>query len=431
MHINFARYWRAALAAAVLVPALSGRADDSGRMTLDRVMDNVVITGKDLKAVEGAAVSDLRLMAFKQGKPAAIPFQVDEKTPDGNYVMTHPDGSRDHDDGKLDDNDELVFLAKDAGDRGDLSASGLGPKAWSEITLTDPVTGARGWAYLMAFDKNPPALSPISYMSYKELADHDEIVTPYYTLRFPKNNVFMSDIIISKAAGGNGKDILDKIKMRSGVSMLGGTFTVNRTEEDFTHKLLGVLTGPVRVIRQTETRLSIVLSLKSPAAIVNGSFYPACFQFPSMLSLPFRMDMIASDAYMRQGWDLNRNAIGLKFYSNLNPAPVVMDGKMSPGEQSLAADRDTLHWALGTGPQGTFMFEGEWDKDSPIKALLYYEDDEDAMSIAYLLEDLLKMGGKEYPFNIVNYVVPDYDGDIQKALRVFDHPLEVKVGGNK
>ncbi|HUT54542.1 MAG TPA: hypothetical protein VM658_14220 [bacterium] len=441
MHVNLERFWKAAaVAAVVLLPALLVRADENGGpMTLDRVMDNVVIAGKDLKAVNGADIEALRLMSFKDGKLAPVPFQVDEKTPVGEYVMIAPDGSRGHDDGKLDLNDELVFMAKDAGDRGDPSASGLDPEAWNEIALTDPVTGGKGWAYLIAFDENPPALSPVRYMTYQELADHDELTTPYYSLRFPKNNVFMSDIIITKAAGGNGQDILDKIKMRSGVAMLRGAFSVDRTEEDFSHKVLGVLTGPVRVIRRTETRLSLILSLKSPAAIVNGSFYPACFQFPSMLSLPFRMDMIASDAYMRQGWDLNRNAIGLKFYSNLNPEPVVYDGKMGPAEQKLAANRNTLRWALGTGPQGTFMFEGEWDQKSPIKALLYYEDDlsraeppEDdpgIMGIAYRLEDLLKMGGDEYPFNIVNYIVPNFDGDIQKALRVFDHPLEVKVKG--
>lgn len=439
MHITLARLRRATLVAAVLIPALFARADNlSGVMTLDRVMDNVVIAGKDLAALNGADLSQLRLMIFKDGKLMPVPFQVDEKTPDGEYVMVHPDGSRDRDDGKLDANDELVFLAKDAGDRGDPGASAPAPAGFVEIVLTDPVTGAQGWAYLLAFAKNPPPLSSVRYMTYKELADHDELTTPYYALRFPKNNVFMNDIIIERAAGGNDKDILDRIKMRSGVAMLHGAFSVDRTEEDFTHKVLGVLTGPVRVIRRTETRLSLVLSLKSPAAYVNGSFYPACFQFPSMLSLPFRMDMIASDAYMRQGWDLNRNAVGMKFYTNLNPGGVVLDGKMSPEEQKLAADPRNLLWALGTGPQGTFVFEGEWNQKSPIKARLYYEDDlskseppEDdpgVMGIAYRLEDLLKMGGEEYPFNIVNYIVPNFDGNIQKALRVFDHPLEVKVG---
>jgi hypothetical protein len=275
-------------------------------------------------------------------------------------------------------------------------------------------------------------------MSYEEKGDHDELVTPYYTLHFPKNDVFMNVMSISPAAGGNGQDLMDRIKMRSEVAMLSGAIKVNRTEQDFQHKVLGHRKGPVRVLRQTETRLSLVLSLKSPAAIVNGSFYPACFQFPSVLSLPFRMDVIASDAYLRQGWDLNRNAHGMKLYSNLTPQPVTYDGTMSPEEQALAKSKETLLWALGTGPQGTFMFQGVWDRGrSPIKALIYYEDDlskadppEDdpgVMGIAYRLEDLLKMGGENYPFNIVNYIVPHFDGDIAKALRVFDAPLQVHV----
>jgi hypothetical protein len=202
--------------------------------------------------------------------------------------------------------------------------------------------------------------------------------------------------------------------------------------------VLGHLQGPVRVMRQTETSLVLLLSLKTPAAVVTGSFYPACFQFPSVLSMPFRMDLIASDAYIRQGWDMNKNALGFKFYSNLNADPVLMDGKMDAAEQKLASNRDTLRWGIFAGPAGTFVFKGIWDMDnSPIKAVLYYEDDlakpeppenePGITAFAYRLENLLKMGDKAYPFNIVNYVVPNFDGDIQKVLNVYDKPVEVKV----
>jgi len=435
-------FFRAALITfVILVAGPNARSGDILTMSLDRPMDNVILAGKDLKAVNGAAIESLRLMALHNGKLAPIPYQIDEKMPNNEYALTRPDKSVDRDDGIFDDNDELVFMAKDAGDQGDPKAYGLAVKSCDEILLRDPASNDQGWAYLIAFVANPPPPSSVVYMRYQEFSDHDELTTPYYILRFPKNNVFMSDIVIREAAGGNNQDILDRIKMRSGVNMLGGVFSVDRTEEDFVHKVVGVLAGPLRVIRQTETRLTLVLSLKSPAAVVIGSFYPCCFQFPSMLSLPFRMDMIASDAFMRQGWDLNRNALGLKFYSNLCPQGVNLDGKMSPAERNLAASQETLLWALGTGPQGTFMFKGIWNQKAPIKARLYYEDDlsrleppeEDpgVMGIAYQLEDLLKMGGDEYPFNIVNYTVPNFDGNFKKALRVFDDPLETSIASSR
>ncbi len=428
-----------ALGAALLFAGSPARTDETGaKMTIGRIMDQVVIQGSRLEATDGTEIGSLRLMAFKDGAAQCVPFQIDEKTKAGDYVMERPNGKKDKDDGKLDANDELVFMAHDAGDKGDPASSLENVSAVSEVCLKDPRNGASGWAYLVAFSADPPPLSSVSYMKYEEKKNYDELTTPYYVLHFPKNNVFISDIIITPEAGGNGKDIMDRIKMRSGLSALGGVVEIERNEDDFVHEILGVSRGPVRIIRQTSTRIVLLLSLKSPSVIVNGSFYPCSFEFPSMLSLPFRMDMVASDAFIRQGWDLTLNAKGLKFYTSINPdKPVIMDGKMSPEEEELAKSRDTLQWALGTGETGTFLFKGVWDESSPISALLYYEDDLErleppeevpgVMGFAYRLEDLLKMGGEEYPFNIVNYVVPNFNGDIDDALAVFDHPLEVKV----
>jgi hypothetical protein len=404
-------------------------------------MDQVVIPGFRLRQTQGRAIERLRLLAFQGESLHAIPFQIDERTPAGDYVMTRPDHSVDPSNGVLDDHDELVFMAKDAGGAGDPGAGIPGAAAWDRIQLLDPQSGARGWVFLVAFAKDPPPLSPVSYMQYAETADHDELSTPYYALRFPKDDVFFRKLMISPAAGGNGENFLDRIKMRSEVELLGGVLAVDKTENSYVTRVLGFRAGPVRVIRQTDTRVKILLSLQSYSAIVNGCFYPCAFEFPSMLSLPFRVDLIASDAYLRQGWDLNRRALGMKFYSNLNPEAVVFDGKMSPEETSLAANPNTLQWALGTGAVGTFLFFGVWSDNSPLKARLYYEDNlsrleppEDepgVMGFAYRLENLLGLGGKKYPFNIINYVVPDFGGDIERALRVLKDPLGKEVDGIK
>ena len=409
------------------------------RSRLDRPMDQVVISGSRLRQTQGWSVEKLRLMAFQGESIHAIPFQIDERTPAGDYVMTRPDHSVDPGHGVLEPQDELVFMAKDAGEAGDPGTRITGAAAWDPIQLLDRQSGARGWVFLVAFAKDPPPLSPVSYMQYAEKADHDELITPYYTLHFPKDDVFFRKIMIHESAGGNGRNFLDRIKMRSEVDLLGGVFKVGKTEENFVHRVLGVRAGPVRVIRQTETRIKLLLNLRSPAAIVNGCFYPCSFEFPSVLSLPFRMDLIASDAYFRQGWDLNRRALGMKFYSNLNREPVTLDGEMSLEETSLAANPNNLEWALGTGESGTFLFFGVWNGTAPIKARLYYEDNlsrreppEDepgVMSVAYRLENLLKLGGEKYPFNIINYIVPDFGGDIERALRVLKDPLVKEVDG--
>lgn len=403
---------------------------------IDRTMDRVVIKGERLADLDGLPINKLRLVALKQGEAVPVPFQIDELDPLGYYVMDRPDGKhdRDADNGLLDKNDELVFMAMDACGRA--PEGHFGEKRYQEIKLTDPVDGGSAYLYLVYYEDIPPPLSEKSYMRYEEGEEFDQVITPYYILRFPKNDVFIRDFIMLPEAGGSGEDIMDRIKMRSGIDVLSA-LTITRTEEDFDTVILGCVVGPVRVIRQSGTRLSLLLSLKAPSVVVDGSFYPCSFEFPSMLSMPFRLDMIASDAYIRQGWDLNRTALGMKFFSNLEPGGVVLDGTMSEAEKKLAKNRNTLHWAIGTGGPGTFMFSGVWDESAPFRAVLYYEDDlsrleppesePGVMGFAYRLEDLIKMGGEEYGFNIVNYVVPDFDGDIERAIRVYDHPLEVTV----
>jgi hypothetical protein len=424
---------------AIILIALPLPSVGGGSPLSNRVMDHMVIKGKVLKNCNGKEIKNLRLLAFSGEEAKTIPYQVDERGPDGEYVMVREGNKKDQDtdNGKLDKNDELVFMANDSGEKGDVFGAGINARSCDEIKLDDPKTNKSGFVYLCYFEQAPPAPSSVVYMKYNRGNDYDEIVSPYYVIKIPKDNVFLDYVAIKKSAGGNGKDLMDKIKMRSGVDLLSGVFSIERTEEDFAHRVLGHTVGPVRIIRQSETRMVILLSLKSPAVVVNGSFYPSSFQFPSVLSLPFRMDMIASDAYIRQGWDMNKNALGMKFSSNLNKMSFVYDGKMTPEEQALAKKSETLKWWLLTGEQGTFLFYGVWEKDFPIHAYPYYEDniekeeppenDPGVLGHAYRLENLLAMGSESYEFNVVNYVVPNFDGDIAKAREVFEYPVKITV----
>ena len=425
------------LALALLLLPLKSSGNDSP--LANRVMDHMVIEGKVLKNSDGKEIKNLRLLAFFEGEMKTIPYQIDEKDPDGGYVMVRENGKNDQDtdNGKLDNNDELVFMANDSGEKTDVSGAGVNASSCDEIKLDDTKTQKVGFVYLCYFENEPPSPSPVVYMEYKRGNDNVEIISPYYIIKVPKENVFLDYVSINKSAGGNGEDLMDKIKMRSGVDLLSGVFSIDRTEEDFAHKVMGHIAGPVRIIRQSETRMVLLLSLKSPAVVVNGSFYPSSFQFPSVLSLPFRMDMIASDAYIRQGWDMTKNALGMKFYSNLNKTPVVFDGKMTPEEEALGTSKETLKWWMITGKQGTFLFYGVWEENFPIHAYPYYEDNIDkleppendpgVLGHAYRLENLLAMGGDAYAFNIVNYIVPNFDGDIDKARTVFEYPIKVSV----
>ncbi|HET6614465.1 MAG TPA: hypothetical protein VFH62_01150, partial [Dehalococcoidia bacterium] len=136
--------------------------------TLDRPADPVVLTGADVPALNGLAPDDV--VAFKyDGGWQQIPVQVDERAVvnlgdvyDGAFagidVLTYTDANTftgADPDPAIDTNDEIVFMAKDAGDdppsfaepAGVVSASGV------RLLVEDPLApGESGVVFLFEQD---------------------------------------------------------------------------------------------------------------------------------------------------------------------------------------------------------------------------------------------------------------------------------------
>jgi hypothetical protein len=150
----------AALAPLLVLTAATRAEDPPSVRTLKRSEDPVVVLGARLPRIKGVHKDLVRLYSVANGKWKPIPFQVDERTPQLNYCWTAgPDPVKDVDEGIVDDDDELVFMARDAGDRmpRDLDAP-PGARVRQEIELVDPKTGERGWTYAFAFPdpEHPP-----------------------------------------------------------------------------------------------------------------------------------------------------------------------------------------------------------------------------------------------------------------------------------
>jgi hypothetical protein len=95
--------------------------------------DPVVITGGLLSDLTGDPLHDIFVYAYRGTALAQIPFQIDERDGSGTYVPVE--------DGHLDDNDELVFMAMDAGGWVDDPSLDVGSASITPtyvITLTDP-----------------------------------------------------------------------------------------------------------------------------------------------------------------------------------------------------------------------------------------------------------------------------------------------------
>jgi len=172
--------------------------------TFDRSEDPVVITGERFPAFSGAPLNELVAYAYRSGEWAPVPFQIDEVNISGTFVTT--------DDGLLGNQDELVFMAGDAGDSASAAEWPIDAQARLNsryaITVTDPLsTSQQTWVYL--YRSTTLTRSTVSYITWTFATQTASAMS--YTASFsPTKFVGLSNLLIN---GGN-VDILDRQKLR-------------------------------------------------------------------------------------------------------------------------------------------------------------------------------------------------------------------------
>lgn len=266
---------------------------------LGRPEDPVVVTGDELPLFDGQPIDEMVLYKFSSGSWAPIPFQIDERANDitGTYVV--------FEDGLLDANDELVFMAKDAGEMAgsswpaDMEAQ-QNPRY--QIAASDPLSPANmGTAYLYRSTTLPA--SPDSYVDWNE--GLQTVTTISYTAAFsPSSFVGLADLTVN----GNGVDILDRQKIRI------TAFIISLNEEDLITLITPTISipvvGPVRGVAN--------------GGAFNVSIYGSRLEFFVVFdtsSLPISIDDI------RTSFDLKDSAVtGISNYYDSNGTAAAIDG---------------------------------------------------------------------------------------------------------
>jgi hypothetical protein len=293
-----------------LAPIFGSAAPAVGRTNLERRVDPVTIDGEHFPNLLGTQIGHLRLFAFRHGMPVPIPFQVDQRDSNGDWVwdVTYTEswpasdfdfdqtptshqfephrGMQDDEDppGKqiLDGNDMLVFLARDVGDRDVEAEKALAVTRGDEIEVTDPVDGAKGWAYLADYDSGPPAPSPTRYMRYR--AKERRIASPVYSFSFSTTKVaVIKDLAIK------GTPVLDRIHIygRTQISIGPIQKQVHFTEEDVHGHLEGYIAGPVRIVTRSRACIDLGFGMCSPEVICHRFYYPDYARVPACLWVRF------------------------------------------------------------------------------------------------------------------------------------------------
>jgi hypothetical protein len=440
----------------IFVSIFAGNASAQETRTLTRTVDTVVVPGRDLGArVRGAAIGRLRLFAARAGFPSQILYQFDERNRAGSYCYDQGPTDkrvRDEDRGLLDDNDELVFLARDAADRLPQDRWPLiaGQTAVQELELRDPKTGGVAWVYLARFDGPMVPQAPTGSLVQLTCRNHDDDEKTYTWRgeRFVFDNdrsrlnavraTYASFVEGSGQAERRGPNVLDSTIVRAVVSFMW--VEVVRQSNDIRVEIGAWRAGPIRVIAQNCLQVYLALGMWASAPDSYIILWPNKVSMPTNARCPVNLDQSGESSYTLC-MDMTREARGWKFYNSHNATPIDVDGRTGAGERAL--DMTFPDWNCVFGQHGAiiskFVIPPALQRATNRLVFVddeYYQRQEDEEGIEFergafgtngYYVDMKGLQEGTYPGDYVVWYAgaPFVQGDHQKYLDEWDHPVTV------
>lgn len=306
-----------------------------------------------------------------------IPFQIDE--------VNAANGRYEPEDGIADSNDEVVFLARDAGARAtdnfgpDPSLTGRWEIEASELLAPDQ----KGWVYL--FKKTGNETSIDDYMGYKpdsQSAGADTVVGAGYMEGHGANG-WTEDVFI-KQDGSYGPDIVDRQKLRvKGHAkfsiFLDEIYDLNE-EHDIAFDSISVATGPVRVFRRVYLHLIPPFSIPGFDLEFKIDLEIQYFPYSSLVRVKNAeipsgtIADIAGVQLIRQSVDFNSSAVGMQFFSDSNSVGITIDGTADNGVNIGLPISPNAAFLAANGEQGMFLSIAEVPIIGNSRHIYYFED---------------------------------------------------------
>jgi len=324
-----------------------------GRADLKRSFDVIIMEGKNIPGLCGRARDRIRVLALKDDLVRPIPFQIDERNEENKLVFSHGPKAATDQDPAFDENDLLLFMASDLGDR--VTTGRVAPPGSyaEEVEVIDPLDGCRAWGYAV-YSQEPLPVNPTDYVRYTiEPGKIDNVDAQHYSIHYPWGQYYTDTEFIPPASGGSGVDFLDRFKARGSFRLFFSLFTIKLTEDRMESQVSAYLDGPIRVIRRVDYWAKFGFGIRSSSFQADITYYPAFIHSPVSLSVPVKLGLFLSDARTSIGNEYTRHAYGMIFTNSNNPEGMIIDGRMSPQEKIL--DPALGEWVLLTGPQGTML----------------------------------------------------------------------------
>lgn len=357
-----------ALVAAIWAPSASTAQPKSLEpRSLHRRVDTVVIQGAALGKMIGESKHGIRAYVCRAGYMMPIQFQIDEKNAKGTYCWDAGDPERrirDEDKGLIDKNDELVVLARDAGDRafGWQIKTVPGSTKVQEIQLTCPLKKGRAWIYLYSFPKffKAPRLTlDLARLKIKNHKDGTKTHSWYGEKFMFNNDKARMNAVRATYAGlsPNGDyrkvpSMLDSTQVKAVVSFMW--VTVTRQSNDIKVTLGGLIDGPIRVVAESRIKVYLAMGFWVSAPDSYLILWHNKMSMPTNAQCPVNLDQNDHSYYdLCMDMDKRLAGKGWKFYNSRNKTPVDIDGRISKAEREL--DRRYPDWNAVYGPRGALI----------------------------------------------------------------------------
>ena len=414
---------------------------------LDRRIDPVEVSGDILSAMTGAATENIRVYASRNKTLLPIPFQIDQKNSDGDWVWsTVPESGKrsivasgdeesdfsqtrtrdltadDQDPpGKsvFDSNDVLVFMARDIGDRHSNAANKTGTVT-VELKISDPQKGTNGWVYVVRYASEPPARAKQHYVSYQET--ERRVVAPDYEFVYSaEHSVMLEDLKVDDVS------ILEQSKIRGKVKAgLGPLATTMKFDERAIDGYdAGYINGPVRVIKRSIDHVKIGAGMRSPDVNCDHYYYPWHAEVPMLFSMRFpvkEVEILATSRY--------RNGV---FHSAGVPRMKESIGIANEKSSSnLLEDRKDARWLglYGDGLAVLTLVKIPEDIGSYFGIAPYLANKSgQALEAGYLIQTRPGIAKGEHVLHSVYLILDESDANDEatKAINLLDNKLHVEA----
>lgn len=242
---------------------------------------SAVLTGGALSCLARKPAANTVVVACRDAACRPIPWQLDERDAEGRLCLDQgQEPNRDDPEGIIDENDEILWMAEDAGRR--MRPEEIPAALVCGVEVSQRFGAAdEGWVYVFV----EPEAAPRSTQAYVQYDPQTDIVTgarvglgfggptpEYFALRPPQDRPWVN--------------LLDRLKVRASARFFG-IIPLGRDEGDLRTELVAWKAGPIRVIRRQRQWVVLGWGLRTPIFRTDTLFYRDYAYLPVHLRLNF------------------------------------------------------------------------------------------------------------------------------------------------